>query len=193
MQSVCDLIPEIVPDDLESIVYHCLYYQCITGNLHLLKADSEQEAFTSHWHHSLKLCSPVFIAPSFSPKCIFCKQTETKGRERKTELPVCFPSYKKQQMPDRCLNNELWKWVLFDFIDRWRTWISLLIYKAKHYPSCFKSFQNAYFNYGLCRAGEAKYTEYAKMTAAHEKVLILVQDHIQTHVIQQNEIKRLTS
>ena len=67
--------------------------------------------------------------------------------------------------------------------------------EAKHHPSCFKSFRTAFANYELKihKAKGSKDTDYACMSAAHEKALSLVLEHIQTHVVQQNEVLQLSS
>ena len=67
--------------------------------------------------------------------------------------------------------------------------------EAKHHPSCFKSFRTAFANYerGTCRAEGAKDTEQACMSPAHEKAFISVLKHIETQVVQQNEVLQLSS
>jgi hypothetical protein len=70
----------------------------------------------------------------------------------------------------------------------------LFTVEAKHHPSCLRSFRTSFANYerGINRAKEPKNTENNHMSAAHEKALVSVWEHIQTHVIQQNEVLRLS-
>jgi len=65
----------------------------------------------------------------------------------------------------------------------------------QHHPSCFRSFRTAFANYerGVQRAEGSKDTEHVQMSAAHGKALASVLEYIHTHVIQQNEVLRLTS
>ena len=70
--------------------------------------------------------------------------------------------------------------------------VNLFSAEAKCRKSCFISFRASFSNYerGINRAKEPKHTE---MLAAHEKVLASVRDHVQIHVVQQNEVLRLCS
>jgi hypothetical protein len=64
--------------------------------------------------------------------------------------------------------------------------------EAKYHPSCFKSFRSAFANYErkIHMAKGAKDTDHACMSAAHEKAL---KEHIQNHIVQQNEVLQLSS
>jgi len=55
MQSVCDQIPDTVPNDLESTGYHRQCYQRFTGNLHLLRDGTGAKTSDSPWHHSPRI------------------------------------------------------------------------------------------------------------------------------------------
>ena len=70
--------------------------------------------------------------------------------------------------------------------------VDLFSAEAKYHESCFKSFCTTFFNYerGINRTKEPKHTE---ILAAHEKALASVQDYIQIHVVQQNEVIWLSS
>lgn len=67
--------------------------------------------------------------------------------------------------------------------------------EAKHHPSCLKSFHRAFANYerGIQRAKGAKNTEQDSMSAAHENAFNSVLEHIEPHIIQQNEVLQLSS
>ena len=67
--------------------------------------------------------------------------------------------------------------------------------EAKHHPSCLKSFHTAFANYErrIRRSKRGKDTEQESMSAAHEKAFMSVLEHIQTHIIQQNEVLQLCS
>lgn len=67
--------------------------------------------------------------------------------------------------------------------------------EAKHHPSCFKSFHTDFTNYEhrIRRADIGKDTEHAVMSATNDNVLVLVLEHIQTHVVQQNKVLQPSS
>ena len=67
--------------------------------------------------------------------------------------------------------------------------------EAKHHPSCLKSFRTAFANYerGNVRTEGAKDTEHARISAIHKHAFISVLQHIQSHVVQLNEVLRLST
>ena len=191
MQSVCDQIPTTLPDDLESFGYHRQCYQRFTGNLHLLGDDAEPEASTSQWHHSPRKLSS---GPIFPPQCIFCEKVEIKGANRKTERVENFSSYKNKDNAWEQIETRAEKLGLVR-LHRQVKDKDLFACEAKHHPSCFKSFRTAFANYErkIHKAKGSKDTDYACISAAHENALSLVLGHIQTHVVQQNEVLQLSS
>lgn len=195
MQSVCDQIPTTLPDDLKSTGYHRQCYQRFTCNLHLLGDDTEPEASTSQWHHSpRKLSSAGSAGPIFPPECIFCDKIEIKDGDRKTERAENFSSWKNKENAWQQIESRAEKMGLVRLHRRVNN-KDLFAGEAKHHPSCLRSFRTAFANHerGIRRAEGAKDTEHARMSAAHEKALVSVLEHIQTHVVQQNEVLRLSS
>ena len=71
----------------------------------------------------------------------------------------------------------------------------LFAVEVKHHPSCLRSFHTAFTNFerGINRAGDPKRTEQEDIAAAYEKAINFVQEHVQNHVIQWNEVQGLTS
>ena len=195
MQSVCDQIPVTLPDDLESAGYHRQCYQRFTGNLHLLGDDTAAETSTSEWHHSpRKMSSAGSAGPIFPPECIFCEKVQIKDGDRKTERDGDFSSWKNKENAWEQIESRAEKMGLVR-LHRLVKNKHLFAGEAKHHPSCFKSFHTAFANYErrIRRAEEAKDTEHARISAIHEKALISVLEHIQAHVVQQNEVLRLSS
>jgi len=193
MQSVCDQIPPTLPDDLESIGYHRNCCQRFTGNLQLLGDDTEPEPSTSQRHHSPRK-SGGSAGPIFPPECIFCDKVEIKDGHRKTERPAYFTSYKNKENAWEQIESRAEKMGLVRLHRQVKS-KDLFACEAKHHPSCFKSFRTAFANYerGTCRAEGAKDTEQACMSAAHEKAFVSVLKHIETQVVQQNEVLQLSS
>jgi len=189
MQSVCDQIPETVPNDLESTGYHRQCYQRFTGNLHLLSDGTGAKTSDSTWHHSpRKLASGASASPLFPPECIFCDKLEIKGSDRKTERPVAFSSWTKRENAWQEIEPRAKKMGMVQLYRRVQNEY-LFAVEAKHHPSCFRSFRTAFANYerGAQRAEGSKDTEHVQMSAVHGKALASVLEYIQTHVIQQNE------
>ena len=193
MQSVCDQIPTTLPDDLESVGYHHNCYQHFTCNLHLQGDDTEPEPSTSQWHHSL-VNQGVLLDPSSPQSVFFCDKVEIKDGHRKTERSVYFSSYKNKENAWEQIESWAEKMGLVRLHRQVKN-KDLFACEAKHHPSCFISFGTAFANYerGIRRAEGAKDTEQACMSAAHEKAFISVLEHIQTHVVQQNEVLQLSS
>ena len=192
MQSVCDQIPMTLPDDLDCVGYHRQCYQRFTGNLNRLGDDTEAEASTSQSHHSPRKLSST--GPIFPPECIFCDRLEVKSSKRKTERAEVFSSWKNKENAWEQIEARAKKMGLVQLHRRVKN-IDLFAVEAKHHPSCLRSFRTAFANYerGILRAEGANYTVHASMAAAHKKALVSVLAHIQTHVVQQNEVLRLTS
>ena len=71
----------------------------------------------------------------------------------------------------------------------------LFVVDAKHDPSCLISFRTAFANYErrIPRTEGANNSEHARMSAVHEKALVSVLKHIQTHIVQHNEVLTLSS
>ena len=192
MQSVCDQIPTTLPDDLETVGYHRNCSQRFTGNLHRLGDDTETEPSTSQWHHSPRKLSSA--GPIFPPECIFCEKVVIKDGKRKTERAERFTSYKNKDNAWEHIESRAKKMGL-DRLHRQVKDQDLFACEAKQHPSCFKSFRTAFANYerGIRRAEGEKDTEHARISAAHDKALALVLEHLRTHVVQQNEVLRLSS
>ena len=194
MKEVCDHIPATLPDDLESVGYHRQCYQRFTANLHLLgdERPTEVEASTSQRHHSPRKISS--IGPIFPPECIFCDKLEVKGGDRKTERTEYFSYWKNKENAWQHIESRAEKMGL-DRLHRLVKNKDLFAVEAKHHPSCFKSFRTAFANHerGIRRAEGPKDTQHARMSAAHEKALIVVVENIKMHVVQRNEILRLSS
>ena len=190
MQSVCDQIPAALSDDLESIGYHRQCYQRFTCNLDRLGdgQDNEPKASTSSLRSPRKQSTS---GPLFPPQCIFCEKVEIKRSDRKTERPQLFSSWRNKENAWEQIESKAEKLGL-SRLHRLVKGVDLFSAEAKYHESCFKSFCTTFFNYerGINRAKEPKHTE---MLAAHEKALASVQDHIQIHVVQQNEVIRLSS
>lgn len=71
----------------------------------------------------------------------------------------------------------------------------LFAVEAKHHPSCLTYSRTAFANYerGIHRAEGPQDSEQIRFSAAHEKAFVLVVDHVQAHVVQQNEVQQLSS
>jgi hypothetical protein len=194
MQSACYQIPTTLLDDLESAGYHHQCYQHFTGNLHLLGDDTEPEASTSQWHHSpRKLSSAGSAGPIFPPECIFCERVEIKGGDRKIERAEDLEEQRKCMGANRITGREMEETLLR--LHRLVKNTDLFAVEAKHHPSCLRSFRTAFAIYerGIFRAEGAKDTDHTRMSAAHEKALVSILEHIQTHMVRQNEVLRLSS
>ena len=189
MQSVCDQIPAALPDDLESTGYHRQCYQHFTSNLDRLddKDKNEPVASTSSCRSPRKRSSR---GPIFPPECIFCEKVETKGSDRKTERPQQFSSWRNKENAWEQIESQAEKLGL-SRLHRLVRGVNLFSAEAKYHKSCYVSFRTSFSNYerGINRAKEPKHNE---MLAAHGKALASVRDHIQIHVIQQNEVLRLS-
>jgi len=196
MQAVCEQIPAELPDDLKSIGYHRTCYQQFSANLNRLPVHiDEDEASTSQWHHSpRKMCATSSMTPIFPPECIFCDKVEIKGSGRKTERAEVFSSWNNKENGWEQIESRAERMGL-DRLHRQVQNKYLFAVEAKHHTSCLRSFRTAFFNYerGIDRAERRDDTEHARLSAAHEKALLAVLENIQTRIVQQNEVMRLTS
>ena len=93
MQSICDQIPDTLPDDLTSVGYHRKCYQRFTGNLNLLRDDAKPEASSSH-HSPHKSCAGQSTGHIIPPYCIFCDKVQIKTGYPNTERAEPFSSSK---------------------------------------------------------------------------------------------------
>lgn len=196
MQSVCDQIPTTLPDDLKSVGYHRQCYQRFSANLNRLPDHIEAgEVGTSQWHHDPRKVSPTgFTVPIFPPECIFCDKVEIKGSGRNTERAEVFPSWQNKENGWEQIETRAEKMGI-DCLHRRVQNKDLFAVEAKHHLSCLRSFRTAFSNYerGIGRAERRNDTEHARVSAAHEKAFISVLEHIQTRIVQQNEVLRLSS
>jgi hypothetical protein len=174
---------------LERTGYHSRCYQYFPGNLHHLGDEFEPEASNLLLHSPLKHSA----GPVFPPEYIFCEKVEIKGVDRKTERAI-ISSWKNKENAWEQIESRAEKMSLFRLHRLVRS-TDLFAVEAKHHPSCLRSFRTSFANYerGINRAKEPKNTEHDHMSAAHEKALVSVWEHIQTHVIQQNEVLWLSS
>lgn len=75
MQTVCNLIPTTLPEDLDSIGYHRQCYQRFTSNLNRLKENENDYSNSSSLEQQLRLSRSLSSAgPPFPPECIFCQK-----------------------------------------------------------------------------------------------------------------------
>lgn len=168
-----------------------------TANQHLLghRLDHEepQESILQS-RSSRRLSSSDTTRPIFPPECIFCDKVEIKDGDRKTDRAELFSSWKNK--------DNAWEQIAPRAEKMGLTLLHLLVKdvdlfaaEAKHHRSCLMSFRTAFANYerGICRADKGKETDQFQMSAAHEKAFRTVLQHIQTSIIQQNEVVRLSA
>ena len=193
MQSICDQIPDTLPDDLTSVGYYRKYYQRFTGNLNLLRDDAKPEA-SSLDHSPRKSCSGQSTGHIFPPECIFCDKIQIKTGSHKTERAEPFSSYKYKDNAWQHIETRAEKMGLVKPHRQVKN-RNLFAGEAKHHPSCLKSFRTTSANYerGMRRAEGPKDTEHALLSAAHDKAVASVLELIQTRIILQNEVLQLSS
>lgn len=194
MQAVCDQIPTALPDDLDTVGYHRQCYQRFTSNLHLLSSSqSEPEPSTSH-HSPRKSFSGGSTGPIFPPECIFCNKLEVKTRGRKTERAEVFSSYKNMENAWEQIESRSEKLGLLRLHRQVKN-KDLFACEAKRHFSCLQSFRTTFANYerGIHRSDVPHDTNYAQMSAAHDKAIISVLNYIELHVVQENEVLRLST
>ena len=150
----------------------------------------EPKASTSQVHSPRRHST----GPIFPPECIFCEKVEIKDADRKKERAEKFSSWKNKENAWEHIESRAEKMGLFR-LHRLVKNTDLFAVEAKHHPSCLRSFRTAFANYerGINRAKVPEYIENALVTAAHEKALVSVREHIKMHVIQRNEVLRLSS
>ena len=194
MQSVCDQIPETLPENLKSNGYHRQCYQRFTANLHLLENDTSPTS-VSYRHHSPRKHSSTFCTtPLFPDECIFCGKIEIKDAKRKTERPEKFSSFRNKQNGWEEIELRAEKMELHDLYRQVKN-KDLFACEAKHHPSCFRSFRTAYANYerSLQRALLNDDTEQASLLAAHDKAFSEVVSAVKSLVVEKNQVVKLSS
>jgi hypothetical protein len=167
------------------------------AHLDRLKDDTneEEEASTSRQHHSPRKSTSVGShGPLFPPECIFCEKLEIKGADRRTERTETFSSYKNKENAWQQIESRADKMGLLQLHRRVKD-KDLFAGEAKHHPSCYKSFRTQFFNYErkIHKAVEPPDSEDVGFSAAREKAFASVLEHIQVHVVQQNEVLQLSS
>lgn len=201
MARVCGLIPESLEDvDLEYCGYHRQCYQRFNANLNRLTGfEPSTAASCSSRHHSpRKLPSTADVGRRtsllFPHECIFCEKLERKVHD-KTERPVTFASWKHkdsawQQIEPQSLalgHMRLYRMVQ----DK-----DLHAVEAQCHRNCRDNFRNEYQNH--IRADErAKNrnldTEQERKAAAYDDAFNSVVQHLNTHVVERNDVMQLTS
>ena len=192
MTAVCDLIPESLDGaDLETIGYHRQCYQRFTANLSLLK--DATRASTLQKHHSPRKAVDK-SSQLFPPECMFCGRLEAK-LTRKTERPIKFIYWKHKEPAWKMIESqalELGKSQLYRQIKG----KDLFAVEAKFHPKCRRAFNTEYYNYIRAKKRSEKQnldTDQSRCAEAHNQAFTSVVDYIQAHVIEQNEVLRLSS
>lgn len=190
MQAVCDLIPQTLPDDLESVGYHRQCYQRFTSNLDRLVVEDLEPSTSQPQRTTRQMSSAGHSGPIFSQECIFCERVEIKGSDRRTERAESFSSWKNKENAWEQIEFRAEKMGLIRLYRLVKD-VDLFAVEAKHHPSCLKSFRTAFANYqrSVIRLGEAKDSN---ILVAHEKAFSVVVGSIQTNVIIKNEVVRLS-
>ena len=121
----------------------------------------------------------------FPPECIFCQKIEIKAiSNRKTERAECFPSWKHKANAWENIESRAKQMGL----DRFYTLVKdvdLFAVEAKHHPSCLRSFRTAFANHERRIAT-------VPLVTCHQKAFVPVLEYLRFHIVQRNEIVRLT-
>ena len=193
MEDACNLIPDTLPSNLEDIGYHRKCYSNFVHHLERIKDDKEPQGSTSSQptvRKKLRYSTPS-SSPLFPPECIFCGKIEIKHRNRNTERAVPFPSFKNkdnqwEQIESRAKEMEMHELYL-KVKDK-----DLFAVEAKHHFGCMKDFRTKYFNFQRKKKLEMSNCNKAQSAAIHSKAFEVILSHVQTQVVQQNKVLRLT-